>query len=217
MKKIEFDIVPHAIDTFFPKERVKTKLQLLVILLEATRYMLVYPEMKNIVKKGKVTLAIDKMSRLFFEKDEKYYSIVFPFNTYKNGNKLNFTFQNIDVDSQLISNVISTIKCDSFQNRCSLDFADAMFDFESELEDFWVFLRELILIEDGYIRFDKDIEGYNRAKAKGKEHRHPANHYDLYYSNKASFKVGLENEIVMSDFIDLLDIKTDCKYLKNWR
>ena len=217
MKKFEFDIVEHAIDNFFPKERVKTKLQLLVILLEATRYMLVYHEMKDIDKEGKVTLVIDKMSRLFFEKSDKFYSIVFPFNANRIGNKLSFSFQNIDVDSQLISNVISTIRCNSFENRCSLDFADAMFQFENEQEDFWVFLRELILFEDGYIRYDKDLEGYKKAKAKEQEHRHPVNHYDVYYSNKASFKVGLENEIVVNDFIDLLDIKTDCKYLKNWR
>lgn len=217
MKKFEFDIVEHAIDIFFPKKRVKTKLQLIVILLEATRYMLVYHEMKNIDKEGKVTLVIDKMSRLFFEKSDKFYSLVFPFNANKNGNKLSFSFQNIDVDSRLISNVISTIICDSFEDRSCLDFVDPIFEFESEQEDFWVFLRELILFEDGYIRYDKDIKGNLQAKVNGNEHRHPVNHYDLYYSNKASFKIGLENEIVMKDFIDLLDIKTDCKYLKNWR
>ena len=215
MKKYEFEIVQFEIDSFFPKERVKSKLQLLEILLEATRYMLAYQDIERYETKGKITLVVDKMSRLFFEKDKKIFSIVFPFYVSENGEELNFTFHNIDVDSRLISNAISIIKCDSFKNQCSLDFADSMYDFESEEEDFWVFLRELILFEDGYIRYDKDIDGYNHAKGRGEEHRHPVNHYDLYYSSKASFKVGLENEIELKEFIDLLDIKTDCKYFKN--
>lgn len=217
MKKYEFDIVQFAIDSFFPKERVKNKIQLIEILLEATRYMLVYPNIEKHDTKGKFTLVVDKMSRLFFEKDDKFISFVFPFYVSQIGDELNFTFQNIDVDSRLISNVISTIRCDSFKNQCSLDFADSMYDFESEQEDFWVFLRELILLEDGYIRYDKDTEGYNQAKERGEEHRHPVNHYDLYYSSNASFKIGLENEIELKEFIDLLDTKTDCKYLKKWR
>lgn len=217
MKKYQFELPKSISEIFFPKLRMKDKAQMLLILLEATRHMLFASKsLKD--EKEKIVLQVDKMSRLFFFKENKYYSIVFPFNVYENETKLRFTFNDeYEIDSQLISNVISIITSDSFDFKCSLDFAEPIYEIENDFDDnFWTILRELLLIEVGYIRYDKDEIGHKKAKDEGEEHRHPLNHYDIFYSNKASFKLGLTNEISDEDFIDLLNTKTDCKYLKKW-
>ncbi len=217
MKRYEFDIDEFYLNRFFPKERVKSKAQVIEILMESINYMLLNPNLEKDKVKGKIILQIDKMSRIFFFNDnkQKYFSIVFPFYIDKVDNKYNFLFQNfIEVDNRLTSQVISIIKCDEFKANCSLDFFDIRCEYEDECdEDFWIFLTELLLIEDGYIRYDYDEENYKKFKNLGEEHKHPLNHYDLFYSSNATFKIGLKESLSEDDFIDLLNINTDCKYL----
>ncbi|MGB5988611.1 MAG: hypothetical protein WBG43_02575 [Marinifilaceae bacterium] len=171
-------------------------------------------EEKNIV--GKIILQVDKMSRLFFFKKDKYYSIVFPFLVKESYNGLQFYYINdIDVDSQFISNVISIIKSDSFMSQSSLDFADPIEDLEVNYDvNFWASLRELLLLEDGYVRYDKDLKSYNEAVLKKAVHKHPLSHYDICYTSNATFKIGLDEDLSHSEFVDLFNINTDCKYLK---
>ena len=151
MKRFEFDIAPSVIRLFFPKERIKSKLQVLLILLEATRYMLTYSNLKKTDSKGKLILIVDKMSRLFFHTDNKLYSIAFPFivneleEKDENGNKFFFTFKNnIVVSSYLISSAISVLKCNSFMENCSLDFVDYSFvNFYYSKKDMFVMIMIL--------------------------------------------------------------------------
>jgi hypothetical protein len=217
MKKFEFDIDKSFLERFFPKERVKSKAQIIEILMEATRYMLLDPSVSQEKIAGKIILYIDKMSRLFFITEKKYFSIVFPFLAYDKDEdgRYRFSFQNdIDVDSQLISQVINIIHCDEFKEKCSLDFIAPICDYEENCdENFWIFLRELLLMEDGYIRYDYDEENYIKAVEKGEEHKHPLNHYDFFYSSNATFKIGLKNNLLHDDFIDLMNMYTDCNYL----
>lgn len=217
MKKFEFDIDKAYLEKFFPKMRVKTKAQIIEILMEATRYMLLNPSIEETKKAGKIVLYIDKMSRVFFFTNKKYFSIVFPFLAHDKDeyDKYKFSFQNdIEVDSKIISKVISIIKCDEFKEKCSLDFVAPICEYQENCdENFWIFLRELLLMEDGYIRYDYDIDNYEKAKEKGEEDKHPLNHYDLFYSSNATFKIGLKKEIKNEEFIDFFDINTDCKYL----
>ena len=66
-------------------------------------------------------------------------------------------------------------------------------------------------MEDGYIRYDYDEDGYNNAKSIGAEDRHPLNHYDIFYSSQNTFKIGLNNKINEDSFIDFIDINKKCK------
>ncbi|MCI5147779.1 MAG: hypothetical protein D3923_20140 [Candidatus Electrothrix sp. AR3] len=68
-------------------------------------------------------------------------------------------------------------------------------------------------MEDGYIRYDIDPENYEKFKKRGEKHKHPENHYDVFYSNNLTFKIGLKSIITYSEFIDLLNVNTDCNYL----
>lgn len=220
MKRYEFKLSKPYLKYFFPEKRVKTKVEIIQILLEATRFMLVNPTIKipDDEVAGKLFLCIDKMSRIFLIKDHKYYSIVFPFHTVEDRGFFKFTYyKNENVDSRLISQVLSIITCDKFQEKCSLDFITPIYEYEEDYnENFWIFLREILLAEDGYIRYDFDEEGHNTAIESGHQHLHPLHHYDLFYTNKATFKLGLHGPVSDDEFYDLLNVKSDCKYLSNY-
>jgi len=227
MKRYEFDIHIGKLDKFFPKKRIKTKTQIIEVLMESLQLILQNYKISNEKTAGKIILIVDKMSRLFFISENKFYSITFPFFIEKIDNNFIIKLQKFDyldyiedendlfveVDYQIISDILSFIKCDNFKNQCSLDFITPIDEYEQYEKKFWIFLRELLLMEDGYIRYDYDIENYKKAKRSGKSHIHPLNHYDLFYSSNATFKIGLLNEINNEDFIDLLNVNTDCKYL----
>lgn len=215
MKEYIFNLNEIYLNKFFPEERIKSKVQIIEILMEALKYMLLNPSVSEEKAKGKIILRIDKMSRLFFFMNEKYFSIVFPFFVNKKNNTYNFTFKNIiEIDSKLLSQVISIIKCDDFKANCSLDFVAPIYDYEENYDDnFWGFLKELLLMEDGYIRYDYDEDNHKSFKEIGEEHKHPLNHYDLFYSSNATFKIGLTNLITHDEFTNFMDITTNCKYL----
>lgn len=219
MKKFEFNLSRVMVDKFFPHYRIKTKPHLIEILMEAARFVLIQndselqtPDDKAV---GKIVIYIDKMSRLFFFTNNKYYSIALPFYIIEEENKIRISFKNqVDVTPLLISKVISVINCDEFKEQCSLGFITPICEGEEECdENFWVFLRELLLMDDGYIRYDFDQKNYDEAVENGEEHKHPLNHYDLFYSNNATFKIGLSDKITNDNFINLLNTKTECEYL----
>ncbi len=213
MKKIEFFINKSSLDIFFPKYRIKTKIHIIEILMETLKYMLLNPEIEEDNRVGKIILIVDKMSRVFYFNKNKYYSISFPFFVEKLGNDIKFGFKNIvEVDSRIINKILQIIKCDEFKEKCSLDFVVPICEFEENCdENFWIFLKEILLMEDGYIRYDYDEDGYNNAKSIGAEDRHPLNHYDIFYSSQNTFKIGLNNKINEDSFIDFIDINKKCK------
>lgn len=215
MKEYSFNLNEVYLEKFFPNERVKSKAQIIEILMEAIKYMLLNPSVEADKVNGRIILRIDDMSRLIFVKNEKYFSIVFPFFVFVNEDGYSFRFKNlIEIDSSLTSQVISIIKCDEFKANCSVDFFIPICEYEENCDDnFWVFLKELLLMEDGYIRYDYDEDNYKKFKKVRQEHRHPLNHYDLFYSSNATFKIGLTNIVTEKEFIDFLDVKTNCKYL----
>lgn len=220
MKRYEFKLHQLYLNKFFPKFRIKTKVQVIEVLMEATRYMMFNPSVNTEDVVGKIVLYVDKMSRLFFFIKDKYFSISFPFFINElieeeEQQKYEFTFQHITVDSRLISQVLTIITCDEFKEKCSFDFIVPICEYEEQHnEHFWTFLKELLLMEDGYIRYDYDKENYEKFKKMGKENLHPLNHYDLFYSSNATFKVGLNTTLASDDFIDLLNTNTNCLYLK---
>lgn len=218
MKLFEFNLNEAYLKKFFPESRVKTKAQIIEILMEAINYMTLNPTVPVNKIQGKIILIKDKMSRLFFIKDKKYFSIAFPFFVTNDENIYTFSFKNrIEIDSQLSSKVISIINCNDFKSDCSIDFISPICEEEQCDENFWFFLRELLLMEDGYVRYDYDKETHDKYNEIGEGHKHPLNHYDLFYSSDTTFKIGLENTLNEHEFIDLFNMYTDCLYLKKVR
>jgi len=166
MKRYEFNIHKGQIEKFFPKKRIKTKTQTIEILMESIQLILQNNKIPKEKIAGKIILIVDKMSRLFFINKNKFYSITFPFFIEKNNNDFTVKLQKFDyldyiedendifieVDYQIISNILSFVKCDNFKNQCSLDFITPIDEYEQYEKKFWIFLREVLLMEDGYIR-----------------------------------------------------------------
>lgn len=212
--KISFqlDINPSLIKTFFPEERIKDKYKIIEILLEACRYMLYNKRVATARSQHKIILHKDKMSRLVFVGENKIYSIAFPFNISQiTADELLINYKNqFDIDSQNISILLSLLKSPTIISEDCLEFIDPIINYPQNL---WTTLRDLLFLEDGYIRYDKDEAGFQKAKADGHEHRHPLNHIDIFYTNQATFKLGLKQEYTNTDLIDLMNRNTDCKYL----
>ena len=220
MKTYNYKISQATTVIFFPSQRIKTKKQILKILLETVRVMLVENSDENLKEQNSYfKVVIDKMSRIFYFSDKKYYSIYFPFTYIIDNGKNVISFKNqIEINSQIISNIIEILNDTRFESFYSLDFIEPINELESYYEDkLWFLIRELIMLEDGYVRFDNDIDNFNKAKQEGKEHTHPENHLDIFYSNGNTFKIGLERIIKTLEFEDYFNVATDCKYLKNYR
>ena len=213
MKKYTFNINAMYVDKFFSPARHKK--EIIAILMESIRYMSLNPQVDDNNSVGTIVLLIDKMSRLFFYKKDKFFSINFPFYVTEQQSYLSFKYKNIcEVDAQIISNVISTLQCNEFDAHCSLDFVEPITDYESANNSFWIFFKDLLLMEAGYIRYDYDSTTYNKFKNKNREHEHPLNHFDIFYSSNTTFKIGLTNRLNEQNFQDILNIRTDCMYLK---
>jgi len=209
----QLEINPSLIKAFFPEERIKDKYKILEILLEACRYMLHNKKVKTARSPYKMILNKEKMSRLIFVGENKIYSIYFPFNINYSKSVITINYKNcLDLDSQNISTLLSIIKSPTMNSENCLDFIDPIVNFDQSL---WTTLRDLLISEDGYIRFDKDENGHKEAKAKKEEHRHPLNHIDIFYTNQVTLKLGLKVEYGETDLIDMMNTNTNCKYLNS--
>lgn len=212
----QLEITSSSRRIFFPEQRIKTKFNLIEILLEACRYILFNEKKKTVKGQYKIIFQNEKMNRLFFVGESKMYSISFPFNIHYDGHEIKINYKNlIDIDSYTISNLLSFIKDPIINSESCLDFIEPIVDFEyNQRINYWSVVKDLLLLEDGYVRYDKDDKGYKEALEKKQEHRHPLYHLDIFYTNQATFKLGFEKSIIDTDLIDTLDRNTDCKYLK---
>jgi len=210
----QFEINPSVIKIFFPEERIKDKYKILEILLESCRYILYNKEVAISRSQYKMILHKDKMSRLVFVGENKIYSIAFPFNISQiTSDVILINYKNrFDIDSQNISILLSLLKSPTINSEDCLEFIDPITNYSQNI---WSTLRDLLLLEDGYVRYDNDEVGFEKAKTDGHEHRHPLNHIDIFYTNQITFKLGLKKEYTKNDLIDLMDRNTDSKYLNS--
>jgi len=148
-----------------------------------------------------------RMNRLFFHSAEKLFSIAFPFKvTNEDGTYLVKTSTGIEIDSRISSDMIAMLE--ALRGRGFNSEWDFVQYFDEDISDLvWPLLTELLDAEDGYMRFDHDpirVDG----------HKHPLNHADLFYTNGATFKLGLTKRLNLAEIIDILDRDTDCHFLQ---
>ena len=218
MKNFTFKIEEGSKKFFFPHCLIKSKVQIIEILMLSCRHILINePVEETTPSSDQLILVIDKMSRLFFLDKNKYYSINFPFTFFSTGQTRTITYDGmLDIDSKLISDILSIIKDSRFNSENFFDFADTF----AHLDDYylgriWALIKELLIYEDGYLRIDYDKEQYLVAKNNGREHTHPENHIDIFYTGSNTFKLGLLKNVDNDFFVNLLNLKTDCFYLKH--
>lgn len=168
---------------------------------------------------GEIMIIVDKMSRLFCFEDNKYFSMVFPFEIEITEGKdtiykIYDSILDIEIDSRLnalMKRILGQI--DFSHNTIDEIIEKAYFDVfgdeytEDEVEKCFNLILRLLSTELGYIRYDYDAEHEKGAL-------HPLYHFDVNYSSKGTYKLGIDKKMKMEDFVDLLDIKTECRYIR---
>lgn len=203
MKTIERKILPFQEKDLFSPLRNKVDYAKLLVL--SARILLLDYE-SQIPSSSNMKLVIEKMNRLFFYKDGKYFSISFPFNVLFDGDKITSitSYSGREVESKSISAVISILDNEQFiMNPSLIDFYIEPLGIDSSG---LFLLEEIFQFEPSYIRYDHDIEREN-----GK--LHPLHHLDVNYSTYGTFKIGLNNAITHQYFEDLQNINTECYYI----
>lgn len=207
-KKFTFQLNPLAEAKIF--KAIREKQDILIILFESIKYMSLYPSLQGPKTESRIEVVIDKMSRLFFYLDDKKcFSLVMPFRV-DGTSEQNIQFYSGSLGSyltsEITSHVISVVAGFNLHQQGVYDFVDEIWGI-SEDDNFWILIKEMFLIEDGYIRFDSDSERENG-------HLHPLNHLDIFYSSSATFKVGLDKNDNSQCLSDILNVQTNCRYLR---
>lgn len=207
MKQYCFDIGAWQADEMFSP--IRGKKAVIELLMKTLKVISANQEIPSEQSGGQIVLVVSKMSRLFFFAEDKYVSINFPFTVRDTEEGLIFSSRHIaDIDSKITSDVLSVLKdTDSFDSSCILEFADPIASITDYNSEFWAFFRGLLLYEDGYIRYDYDEEHANGLL-------HPLNHYDVFYSSGATFKIGLKARIGREVIIDLLRTDSSCHFVE---
>lgn len=160
---------------------------------------------------ARLSIHIDSMCRLFctIEGGKKIFSLSFPFSvTLKNDQYRFFSREGVEIDSRVSSNVIALIETGGILRAQDFStFIDPIMEMSEYDPQLWTLVRELMIAEDGYIRYDWDEERQDG-------HRHPLHHLDVYYSNGNTFKVGLGQQISQPNLVEILDSATNCHYLR---
>lgn len=156
---------------------------------------------------SQLVVKVDKMNRLFLSSDGKCVSVNFPFTTYEKDGKFEFSAKSCGlVDSRISSNILSLLAADVLMAEEIVAFAEPIMDICEFDKHAWGLLRDLVIADDGYLRFDHDPERENGRI-------HPINHIDVFYSQSSTFKLGLLSKLSVDELSDVLSSRTDCHFL----
>lgn len=192
---------------------VRNKQDIILLLLETLKWVNnTENEVSN--EKGRIIIYIDKMSRIFYETDEKAFSLCFPFSLEEKEDhriRVYDSLTDLEITNQMISLLISIFKQDSKLGESLENVMDFIIesakDYEyKNIDEIWRLLFKLWYMEDGYIRYDYDPKQENGKK-------HPLYHLDVNYSSGTTYKIGLNAPLQVDDLRDVLDTTTDCAYL----
>lgn len=189
---------------------IRNKYQLVILLLNAIKTMRINHIIGHAESAGKIVLSIDKMSRITFCFEEKVFTFFFPFRVMEIDGHVSFHSSSIgEIDSVVISEAIQILTDESIQNAsCISEFATLILEKTELKPGFWLFIKELMFMEDGYVRYDIDPERENG-------HLHPEHHLDVFYSSRVTFKLGLNNQLSDEDLLNILNLSTDCHYISH--
>lgn len=193
------------------KRAVRTKRDVIAIWMYALKAFLIGAEFVAAEDRaGSLTIAVSAMSRLFCETKpgKKAFSVGFPFKLREEGGERVFRSRgNYLLNSKTTSEILALVSDDGALDRPDFyTFLEAVEEVSADDENIWGLLRDLMLAEDGYIRYDWDVDRKDGNK-------HPEHHFDVCYSSEATYKLGLSYFVNQQLFIDVLDLETDCHFL----
>lgn len=210
MKRYDFLLDKRQASYFFSP--IRNKSDLVRLLMEAIKVMLVNLPPDEGRRGGKIVLMVDKMSRLIFSSNEKTYSINFPFFVDSGEGGVSFyTKHGFLVDSRATSYVLALLS-NHFEGGSGVgeffdDVVGGCEDYEEQDVCFWTFIRDILVFEDGYLRVDYD-------EVRQDPEYHPLNHIDIFYSSGNTFKLGLEEKMDVEGLIKVIDLGARSYYLK---
>ncbi|TCD26321.1 hypothetical protein EZ456_13560 [Pedobacter psychrodurus] len=190
-------------DFFFP---IRDKIDYAKLIIYSAR-LLILNLPNDIQSDCKLKLLIDKMSRIFYYKKDKFFSVSFPFTVIIDGDEILdiTTYSGIIVDSKLLSSARAILLNSDFRlNPSPMNF---WVESDSSEVDALCFLEEIFQFEPAYVRYDKD-----EANENGK--LHPLHHLDINYSSYSTYKLGLDLEIIEANFESILNITSNCLFLR---
>lgn len=214
--KLDIDIgVDHDIFNFIVRDKYDF-LMLLVKFLEYLIYSCSGTDRATInfhkyVNESGFLCVNGKMRRVFLISPTKYVSFHFPFDADKNYLEKGFVFYRIEdefvrIDYSVLSYLREILLLIQKDNSLENAF-EIVWDAGEKLAfDFDKLLVSLMIMEDGYVRYDHDMKNINGDI-------HPEYHLDIFYSKQATFKVGLKQKIMPKELYDFLDLKSECSYL----
>ncbi len=192
---------------------VRSKRDIILLLLETLKLVNnTGNEVSN--ERGRIIIFIDKMSKIFYETDEKAFSLCFPFSLEEKEDhhlRVYDSLTDLEITNQMVSLLISIFKQDSKLGESLENVMDFIiesaddYDYKN-IDDIWRLLFKLWYMEDGYIRYD-----YDPKQENGK--LHPLYHLDVNYSSGTTYKIGLNAPLQAGNLKDILDTTTDCVYL----
>lgn len=207
----------------FTNKVIRQKKDIINLLLECCKCLIMYKAKihdkkvsdSSCFNNGDISIVIfiDKMSRLFFCTENKIQSFRFPFdlNLEKSDSEmLSYNGHSVTLESIFIMTSIFKEQIDNIDTIMDRLFNNEVYCANSQNDRDYLnkMLYNLIIFEDGYLRFD-----FN-DKANEREIYHPLHHIDLFYSNATTFKIGLFDMLKISECINVLDINTECYYIQ---
>lgn len=159
---------------------------------------------------GVIEVRTAKMKRIFVEYDGKSFSAAFPMSIkIVDGFNICTLKSGIEVNNKISSEVLRFLESSSFDQSDLDGFIDGIFDSsDDDPNTLWQVISELVRADDGYVRADHDPENE-------KGNLHPLDHLDIFYSQGATFKVGLSGKMSLVGLSDFLNLRTDCRFLND--
>lgn len=206
MKRYNFDIATWEDDLYFSP--IREKRDVVVILMRVLKLINAPVAIDPSNKAGEIVLTVGKMSRLFVVGNSKIYTIRFPFAIRESQDRLIVSTLSIDdIDSKMTPEIIALFSdTQVFESHDLSDFFATVEELLIASSNLWPLIREMLMFEDGYLRFDDDPEN-----VKGK--LHPLYHYDFFYTQACSLKIGVNERHGLKEVINLLNRSTDCLFL----
>lgn len=206
LKIYRFPLDTYQLDWAF--SAIRSKQDVILLLMRSVKVMML-PIMEPAVTAGVMTLQISKMSRLFFSSPDKVFSVNFPFTAIEQDDYLRFrSIHHSDINGALTSNIISILESTTtLEAREVFEFAEPIFSHADSDPDFWCLFRDLLMHEDGYVRYDHD-------EIRKNGNLHPIDHLDIFYSTANTFKLGLGGRISADVLTDMLNITSDCHFIE---
>lgn len=143
----------------------------------------------------------------------RYFSMAIPFQVINLGESICFNCDAIEqgvsgIFISIIRNALATSKNGHFFHEeiiCSI--SDAFGLDVDEVSPYYDTFVSLLSDDHGYFRFDDDIENENG-------NIHPRYHFDFFYKNTTSIKIGCDSQIGIECFYSLFDSRLPKRYLK---